>query len=219
MFSLRFLRATDLTRSLQRTSRATIAVPCRRTIIQSPPFLLHSTPTRSKTGASQSFHSKAHFSARQRQQWSREWQQQKQDEYHRYQNARPLLSPSTFRSPSFKWIILLSAGSATIFYFTHIETVPVSGRKRFNCFSEESAEAQGEMAYRQILEQEGRQGKILGDLDSRTRMVHRVMARLIEGGDLGTGAAEGKPVGWEINVIHDDCEFYGNANVSLGGWR
>lgn len=83
----------------------------------------------------------------------------------------------------------------------------MSGRKRFNCFSEASAEAQGEMAYRQILEQEGRQGKILGDLDSRTRMVHRVMARLIEGGNLGTGAAEGKPVGWEINVIHDDCEF------------
>jgi hypothetical protein len=67
------------------------------------------------------------------------------------------------------------------------------------------------MAYRQILEQEGRQGKILGNLDSRTRMVHRVMSRLIEGGNLGTGAAEGKPVGWEINVIHDDCEFNENA--------
>jgi hypothetical protein len=38
-------------------------------------------------------------------------------------------------------------------------------------------------------------------------MVNRVMSRLIEGGHLGTGAAEGKPVGWEINVIDDDCEF------------
>ena len=63
------------------------------------------------------------------------------------------------------------------------------------------------MAYRQILEEEGRQGKILGAWDSRTQMVSRVMARLIEGGRLGTGTAEGKPVGWEINVIEDDCEF------------
>ncbi len=202
MFAMRFLRGVGPTRSVQRAPRARIAVPpCR----SARPFV-RPLPSTSRTAASRLFHSQARLSIRPRQQWSREWQQQKQDEYHRYQRARPLLSPSAFRSPSFKWIIALSTGSATVFYFTHIETVPVSGRKRFNCFSEESAEAQGEMAYRQILEQEGRQGKILGDLDSRTRMVHRVMSRLIEGGDLGTGAAEGKPMGWEINVIHDDCE-------------
>jgi metalloendopeptidase OMA1, mitochondrial len=215
MFTMIFLRGTGLTRSLQRVPKASIAVHPRRTPKQPSPFLRTILST-SKPAASQSFHSQARLSARPRQQWSREWQQQKQDDYHRYQNARPLLSPSAFKSPSFKWIIALSIGGATIFYFTHIETVPVSGRKRFNCFSEESAEAQGEMAYRQILEQERRLGKILGEWDPRTRMVHRVMAKLIEGGDLGTGAAEGKPVGWEINVIHDDCEFYWRAGWFLG---
>ena len=203
---MKFLRGTSLTRSLHRMPRATIAISPLRNQKQ-PSLFLRPLPSTSKTPASHAFHSQARFSARSRQQWSREWQQQRQDDYHRYQNARPLLSPSAFKSPSFKWIIALSTGGATVFYFTHIETVPVSGRKRFNCFSAESAEAQGEMAYRHILEQEGRQGKILGEWDSRTRMVHWVLARLIEGGDLGTGAAEGKPVGWEINVIHDDCEF------------
>lgn len=47
-------------------------------------------------------------------------------------------------------------------------------------------------------------------------MVHRVMARLIEGGHLGTGAAEGKPVGWEINVINDDCEFWWECKFVSG---
>ena len=163
---MKFLRGASLPRSLQRVPRAPTPSP-RRTPIHPSPFL-GPIPFTSKTATSRSFHSQTRLSVRPRQQWSREWQQQKQDDYHRYQNARPILRPSTFKSPSFKWIIALSTGGATIFYFTHIETVPVSGRKRFNCYSEESAEAQGEMVYRQILEREGRQGKILGEWDSRT---------------------------------------------------
>lgn len=62
------------------------------------------------------------------------------------------------------------------------------------------------MAYRQIMEQEGRAGRILPQSDSRTRMVERVMARLIEGGDLGTGTA-GAEIGWEVRVIDDPGEW------------
>jgi hypothetical protein len=62
------------------------------------------------------------------------------------------------------------------------------------------------MAYRQIMEQEGRAGRILPKSDSRTRMVERVMGRLIEGGDLGTGTA-GTEVGWEVRVIDDPGEW------------
>jgi hypothetical protein len=62
------------------------------------------------------------------------------------------------------------------------------------------------VAYRQILHQEQKQGRILPAWDSRTKMVERVMARLIEGGELGTGTA-GQNVGWEINVIDDPSEW------------
>lgn len=63
------------------------------------------------------------------------------------------------------------------------------------------------MAYRKILEEEGRQGRILPGWDPRVRMVERVMGRLIEGGKLGTGTAPGKEVGWEVFVIDDPGEF------------
>lgn len=205
---MKFLRGTCRTRPLRHWPRDA-SFASHRLPTQRSPLLLQPVPYTGKTTTSQSFHSQARLAARPqytRQQYSRDWQQQRQQQYQQYQSAKRLLSPSSFRSPSFKWIIFLSITSASIFYVTHIETVPISGRKRFNCFSEESAEAQGEMVYRQILEEEGRRGKILGPWDSRTRMVNRVMTRLIEGGNLGTGAAESKPVGWEINVIDDDCE-------------
>jgi hypothetical protein len=93
-----------------------------------------------------------------------------------------------------------------VFYFTHLEEVPVSGRKRFNCFSEASAEEQGLMMYQRIMEQEMNQGRILPDWDSRVVMVKRVLARLIEGGELGSGTS-GEKGGWEVHVIDDPGEL------------
>jgi metalloendopeptidase OMA1, mitochondrial len=64
-----------------------------------------------------------------------------------------------------------------VFYVSNLETVPVSGRRRFNCYSEESVEREGEMMYRMIM-QDNRDA-ILPAWDPRTRMVERVMAKLI----------------------------------------
>lgn len=85
-----------------------------------------------------------------------------------------------------------------MFYVSNIEEVPVSGRKRFNCYSEESVESEGQRMYSMIMQQN--QGAVLGLLDSRHRMVQRVMNRLIKAEGLGD-------VDWEVNVIHSNGEF------------
>lgn len=82
--------------------------------------------------------------------------------------------------------------------------MPVSGRRRFNCFSAESAEEQGDLAYKQILDEEMRMGRVLPRWDPRVRRVEKVLGRLIEGGGLGTGQSVNRPgVGWDVHVIDD----------------
>jgi hypothetical protein len=106
------------------------------------------------------------------------------------------------KNPSYQSIALISIGGGTVFYFTHLEKVAVSGRTRFNCVSAARAEKDGERAYQQIMQQEGQQGKILPDWDKRVHQVKRVLNRLIEGGDLGNGTSGGGS-GWEVTVIED----------------
>ncbi|KAL5348737.1 metalloendopeptidase [Pseudogymnoascus australis] len=135
-------------------------------------------------------------------------------------NARPLITPEQvrrlFASGQFRGLIILTAGGMTIFYFMNIETVPVSGRRRFNCFSDESAEQQGQLAYKQILNEEARRGRVLPRSDFRVRRVETVLRRLIEAGDLGTGQSDRKEgEGWTVHVIEDPNQA--NAFVLPGG--
>lgn len=111
-------------------------------------------------------------------------------------------------------VIYLSAGGATIFYFTNLEKVPISGRTRFNCYSAESAEKQGIQAYQEILQDARQQGAIYPDHHPTVQRVRRVLERLINGAHLGSGgSAEGS--GWEVHVIHDPRTQ--NAFVLPGG--
>lgn len=122
------------------------------------------------------------------------------------QDAEPLLSGEKLwawaKNPSYQSVAVIAVGGGAVFYFTHLETVAVSGRTRFNCVSAARAEKDGERAYQQIIEQEGQQGKILPDWDKRVHQVKRVLARLIEGGKLGNGSSGGGS-GWEVTVIED----------------
>lgn len=132
-------------------------------------------------------------------------------------NARPLLTPEQLRafasSTRFWGVAALTAGGMVIFYFSNIETVPVSGRRRFNCYSKESAEVQGDLAYRQILSQELQRGRVLPRSDPRVRRVETVLARLIEAGRLGTGQSETRAgVGWEVHVIEDPSKYITNVS-------
>lgn len=205
---------------------SSVASACRRAI----------RPT-ANSPSIKAFHTSPHNSASQKptpQEFFRWTQEQRRKWYHHQQqqqqrqrrggqygydpdaarSARPLFSTSTLKSPSVRYIAIFSSAAAAIFYVVNIEEVPISGRRRFNCYSAASAEKEAATAYRQILEEEGRAGRILPEWDPRVRMVHRVMDRLIEGGNLGTGKA-GEGVGWEVQVIDDPGTV--NAFVLPGG--
>ena len=84
------------------------------------------------------------------------------------------------KSPRTHTIAAVAVAAAFIFYFSNIQTVPVSGRRRFNCYSEKFVEEVSEQQVKRIIyEVESQGGKFLSDWDPRTRMVKRVMARLI----------------------------------------
>ncbi|KAG9244749.1 mitochondrial metalloendopeptidase OMA1 [Calycina marina] len=127
------------------------------------------------------------------------------------QHARPLFNNDRFthalRHKNTKYLAILIVGGSIVFYCTHIEEVPVSGRKRFMCFSEESAETEGLVLYQNIMRAAHRQGALVSQWDDRTRMVRRVMDRLITGGNL-------KHVDFEIHVL-ESPEM--NAFVLPGG--
>src|SRR6187402_116996 len=73
------------------------------------------------------------------------------------QRAKPLLTTdqvfSAARSPTTKWIIVVASGSAAIFYISNLEEVPVSGRRRFNCYSDATVEAEGRRMYDMIMQE------------------------------------------------------------------
>lgn len=75
----------------------------------------------------------------------------------------------------------------------------MSGRRRFNCYSDASVEAEGQRMYQMVM-QESR-GAILPDWDPRVRMVNRVMSRLIPASGL-------EHVDWEVHVISSPGECY-----------
>lgn len=87
----------------------------------------------------------------------------------------------------------------------NIETVPVSGRKRFNWVKSEYEEQMGMEQYKQV-KQEFR-GRILPEWHPQTRLVQRVLDRLIPSSGL-----EGQK--WEVNVIDDKEQM--NAFVIPG---
>lgn len=96
-------------------------------------------------------------------------------------------------------------------YFTHLEVVPVSGRRRFNCFGEESMRLLGQLQYEALMEEAKEQGqRFLPDYDPRTVIVRHVMRRLIPVSGMADGEGE-----WEIRVI-DDAKT-ANAFVLPGG--
>ncbi|CAJ2502881.1 Uu.00g102750.m01.CDS01 [Anthostomella pinea] len=135
------------------------------------------------------------------------------DPTYQLSRAKPLVTHDSLRrfirSPSLHTVVVLSIVGAVAFYFSNLQTVPVSGRRRFNCFSEESVKAASDAQVKRIeydVEQTGK--RFLGNWDPRTRMVERVMARLIPVS--GMEDAE-----WEVRVIDDPRTA--NAFVLPGG--
>ncbi|KAI9852693.1 MAG: hypothetical protein M1824_001823 [Vezdaea acicularis] len=109
-------------------------------------------------------------------------------------------------SPGFRYIVGAVIVGGGVFYVSNIETVPVSGRRRFNVYSPSSEEAIGRAQYQQVLSQY--RNALLPPSDPRVRMVRRVLDRLIP----SSGLADAK---WEVFVI--DAPGERNAFVIPGG--
>ncbi|EGX93631.1 mitochondrial metalloendopeptidase OMA1 [Cordyceps militaris CM01] len=99
--------------------------------------------------------------------------------------------------------------AAVVFYVWNSQTIPLTGRSRFNFLSDEIAERMHPRAVQSILKQVYEAGGyILPENDTRTRIVKNVMRRLIP----VSGLAD---LEWEIYVIADDSQA--NAFVLPGG--
>lgn len=104
---------------------------------------------------------------------------------------------------------VITAGGTTV-YVLNLEEVPVSGRRRFNFIPAKIEEALGESTVSEIKQQYA--GQFLDDDDPRSRMVKKVLERLLPFAfEQGKGLAE---MNWEVHVI-DSPEM--NAFVVPGG--
>ncbi|KAK0613468.1 peptidase family M48-domain-containing protein [Immersiella caudata] len=126
---------------------------------------------------------------------------------------RPLITSDSVsraaRTPGTYVIIGIAVSGAFIFYFSNLETVPVSGRTRFNVYGSDTVREAGEMQYKATLYELERAGaRILPDWDWKTVRVKRVMRKLIPFSGM---AGEN----WEIFVIEDP--HTANAFVLPGG--
>lgn len=81
-----------------------------------------------------------------------------------------------------------------VFYVYNLERVPVSGRLRFNCVSEEWVKGGATKLHEEILREYGKQ--ILPAWHPSSRMVQKVLDRLKP----VSGAAE---TSWEVVMIDD----------------
>lgn len=96
-----------------------------------------------------------------------------------------------------------------IFYFYNLETVPVSGRTRFNVYSRDRVRQISEWEYKRLLASLSDQNvAILPDWDPRTALVKRVMRRLIP----YSGMQDEE---WQVFVVDDPRQA--NAFVLPGG--
>jgi hypothetical protein len=119
------------------------------------------------------------------------------------------VTPRGLNSPPTYTIVIVAVAGGLIFYFSNLETVPVSGRTRFNVYGAESVRRAGEMEMRRLLyELESRGVHLLPAWDPRVARVRRVMQRLIPFSGM---AGED----WEVFVVDDPR--VANAFVLPGG--
>ncbi|CCU77109.1 Metalloendopeptidase [Blumeria hordei DH14] len=124
-------------------------------------------------------------------------------------NAKPLATwdqiYSILTRRTAKWFYSVATFGTVIFYVTHLETVPASGRTRFMFFTAKDAEEEGKRIYQTIMRES--KNAILPPTDARTRQVNRVLRRLITANSL-------EHIDWEVNVIYSNEK---NAFVIPGG--
>lgn len=124
--------------------------------------------------------------------------------YQRYEASKGLFLRWA-SSPTFYYQVAGLSGVAATVYVYNLETVEVSGRRRFNIVSPEFEKSMAEGQSEQVLQQFG--PKIMSERSKEHRQVQRVLQRLLPHSGL-----EGEQ--WEVHVIDSDEK---NAFVIPGG--
>ncbi|KAK2045524.1 peptidase family M48 [Colletotrichum somersetense] len=132
---------------------------------------------------------------------------------YRLRTARPLVTVERLkrlsRSRSTHIAVAVLCLSCAGFVYYNIQTVPVSGRRRFNYYSEASVNRLSDEQFKRVIyEIESQGGRFLPSWDPRSQMVARVMRRLIP-----VSGLDGQE--WEVRVIDDPHTL--NAFVLPGG--
>ena len=142
-----------------------------------------------------------HVPARQASQWGPR-NPRRPPRYNRFSNVRTLW----YTSPAFRYGIGATGAGVGVFYYANLEEVPISGRRRFNCFSSQFEEQLGQQSMQAVL-QEFR-GRVLPPNHPQSKMVNRVLQRLIPASGM-------EHLHWEVRVIDDPDQI--NAFVMPGG--
>ncbi|MCJ1329847.1 hypothetical protein MMC10_006528 [Thelotrema lepadinum] len=108
----------------------------------------------------------------------------------------PYLHYLWYTSPAFRFAVWGIGGAGSTFYVYNLEKVPGTGRRRFNWMSAETEKSLAQQNLAPLLQEY--RGKILPEWAPETRLVMKVMERLIP----NSGVQDGEQ--WEIRVIKDD---------------
>jgi len=92
--------------------------------------------------------------------------------YERFRSAVPFYQKQTF------WVYTSAVGGlGGIYYVSHLETVPITNRRRFIDVTPKQEEKLAQQAYREIMVRYGK--KILPSWDNRTQFVRKVARQII----------------------------------------
>lgn len=128
----------------------------------------------------------------------------------RLKDARPLLAHNTAtrlenagHGRNSKIFAVVCVAAAFAFFFANSQTVPVTGRRRFNFLSDDIVGFLGSATAEAVVrEVEEAGGRFLPERDGRVREVRRVLSRLIPVSGMGG-------IEWKVRVIDDEREFLG----------
>lgn len=131
-----------------------------------------------------------------------------EDPHERLRSAKPLVpnalagkftNAGTGRNS--RTLVVATVAAAIAFYMYNSQTVPVTGRRRFNFLSDTLvAQAYARAAEAIVRQVEEQGGHFLSDWDPRTILVKRVMQRLIPVSGM-------ENLDWEVRVIADSRTF------------
>lgn len=136
--------------------------------------------------------------------------------YRRFNNG----NGNTFRhllfDASSRKYLAIVFGGGSIFYLTHLEEAPISGRRRFIWIPPSLELIIGKYTYKSVLRQTG--NAILPQNDPTTRRVARVFERIVEAAHKDSTVDKSllKDIDWKIHVVNDP-RAPPNAFVLPGG--